>query len=106
MEKIREIKSGSGKIIAVDFGDVRTGLAVSDPARILAFGIGFINPGGIERTADETARILLEQEQPPLWWDFRKTWMEARARGRSDAAGLQSLRNACRRFPWNFTTSG
>ncbi len=61
MEKIKEIKSGSGKILAVDFGDVRTGLAISDPARILASGIGVISPGGIDRTADETARIISEQ---------------------------------------------
>ncbi|MBQ7728485.1 MAG: Holliday junction resolvase RuvX [Clostridia bacterium] len=45
----------TGKILGVDFGDVRTGLAVSDPSRLLASGIGYISPGGIEKTADAIA---------------------------------------------------
>lgn len=58
MERIKETK---GKILAVDFGDVRTGLAISDPSRFLASGIGFISPGGIEKTADEVSKIATEQ---------------------------------------------
>ena len=56
---MERIKNTKGKILAVDFGDVRTGLAVSDPSRFLASGIGYISPGGIEKTADavsETAK--------------------------------------------------
>ena len=56
---MERIKNTNGKILAVDFGDVRTGLAVSDPSRFLASGIGYISPGGIEKTADavsETAK--------------------------------------------------
>lgn len=56
---MERIKNTTGKILAVDFGDVRTGLAVSDPSRFLASGIGYISPGGIEKTADavsETAK--------------------------------------------------
>lgn len=56
---MERIKNTQGKILAVDFGDVRTGLAVSDPSRFLASGIGYISPGGIEKTADavsETAK--------------------------------------------------
>jgi len=49
MKRLTQIK---GKLLGVDFGDVRTGLAVSDPSRLLASGIGFISPGGIEKTAD------------------------------------------------------
>ncbi len=58
MDRIKETK---GKILAVDFGDVRTGLAVSDPLRFLASGIGFISPGGIEKTADAVSEIAKEQ---------------------------------------------
>jgi len=58
MERIKETK---GKILAVDFGDVRTGLAVSDPSRFLASGIGYISPGGIEKTADAVSNIATEQ---------------------------------------------
>lgn len=43
--------SKEGRILSVDFGDARTGLAVSDELRFLASGIGYISPGGIEKTA-------------------------------------------------------
>ena len=55
MNDLTEIKSSIGKIMAVDFGDTRTGLAVSDPSRLLASGIGYLSPGGIEKTADAVA---------------------------------------------------
>lgn len=56
-----KIKKTSGRILSVDFGDTRTGLAISDETRFLASGIGYISPGGIVKTADEVARIAEEQ---------------------------------------------
>ena len=50
-----------GRILGVDYGDVRTGLAVSDATRFLASGIGTISVGGIVKTADRTAEIAREQ---------------------------------------------
>ena len=50
-----------GSLLGVDFGDKRTGLAVCDPSRTIATGIGVISPGGIEKTADEVAKIALER---------------------------------------------
>ncbi len=58
MERIGATK---GKILGVDFGDTRTGLAVSDPSRLLATGIGTVSPGGIEKTADAVAQVAREQ---------------------------------------------
>ena len=58
---LQEIAETKGKILGVDFGDTRTGLAVSDPSRLLASGIGYISPGGIEKTADAVAEIAKEQ---------------------------------------------
>ncbi|MGI6166582.1 MAG: Holliday junction resolvase RuvX [Eubacteriales bacterium] len=55
MENIEEIKKTTGKIMAVDFGDTRTGIAVSDAMRLLASGAGCITPGGIQKTADAIA---------------------------------------------------
>lgn len=49
------LESKAGRILAVDFGDTRTGLAVSDESRFLASGIGYISPGGIEKTAAAVA---------------------------------------------------
>ena len=56
-----QIAQTSGKLLGVDFGDTRTGLAVCDPSRLLASGIGYISPGGIEKTADAVAEIAREQ---------------------------------------------
>ena len=62
MNTLEEIKNTSGKILAVDFGDTRTGLAISDPSRLLASGIGYVSPGGIEKTADAVAQVAAEQK--------------------------------------------
>ena len=55
------LESKEGRIMSVDFGDTRTGLAISDETRFLASGIGYISPGGIERTADAVAEIARER---------------------------------------------
>ena len=49
---IEEIAATKGKILGVDFGDVRTGLAISDPGRLLASAIGTVRPGGIAKTVE------------------------------------------------------
>ncbi len=59
--RLIDLANTTGRILGVDFGDTRTGLAVSDMHRILASGIGYISPGGIEKTADKTADIAREQ---------------------------------------------
>lgn len=58
---MERIKNTVGKILSVDFGDVRTGLAISDPSRFLASGIGYISPGGLEKTAEAVATVAKEQ---------------------------------------------
>ena len=55
MKELEDIRQSAGKVMGVDFGDTRTGLAVSDPSRFLASGIGYISPGGIDKTADAVA---------------------------------------------------
>ena len=60
LDSLLIIKQSVGKILSVDFGDVRTGLAVSDPSRLLASGIRYISPGGIEKTADAVAEAARE----------------------------------------------
>ena len=61
MHDLNDIKQTAGKILSVDFGDTRTGLAISDTTRFLASGIGTISVGGIVKTADRTAEIAREQ---------------------------------------------
>ena len=55
MNDLEIIAATKGKILGVDFGDTRTGLAVCDPSRLLASGIGYVSPGGIEKCADAVA---------------------------------------------------
>ena len=52
LDELKDIKAVSGKLLAVDFGDVRTGLAVSDASRLLASGIGCVSVGGLEKTVE------------------------------------------------------
>ncbi len=58
---ILDLKETKGRILGVDFGDTRTGLAVSDTSRFLASGIGYVSPGGIQKTADKVAEVAREQ---------------------------------------------
>ena len=58
---ILDLKETRGRILGVDFGDTRTGLAVSDTSRFLASGIGYVSPGGIQKTADKVAEVAREQ---------------------------------------------
>ena len=58
---IEQIKQTKGRVLGVDFGEARTGLAVSDTARLLASGIGNIAGGGLERTAEAIVSAASEQ---------------------------------------------
>ncbi len=58
---IEQLSHTQGRILGVDFGDVRTGLAVSDAARFLASGMGTISPGGMDKTARAVAEAAHEQ---------------------------------------------
>ncbi len=51
----------TGRILGVDFGDVRTGLAISDETQFIAGGIGTISPGGIEKTANAVAEVAKKE---------------------------------------------
>lgn len=55
------IAKTKGKILGVDLGDTRTGLAVSDPSRLISSGLETISPGGIEKTADAVAEVARTQ---------------------------------------------
>ena len=55
IEQIQALKQTTGRLLGVDFGDVRTGLAVSDAARFLASGLETIKPGSMTKTAEAVA---------------------------------------------------
>ena len=52
------IKQTKGRILGIDFGEARTGLAVSDASRLLASGIGNIKGGGLEKSVTAIAEVV------------------------------------------------
>ena len=54
-EKIKQTK---GRMLGIDFGEARTGLAISDASRLLATGVGNIKGGGLERSAQAIAEVV------------------------------------------------
>ena len=50
-----------GKLLGVDFGDKRTGLAISNDSRTLASGITQISVGGMQKTAAAVAEVARER---------------------------------------------
>ena len=61
LDSLSDIAAKKGKILAVDFGDVRTGLAISDATRLLASGIGYISPGGLEKMVVAVSESALRE---------------------------------------------
>ena len=49
---LADIKNTKGRVLGVDYGEARTGLALSDLSRFLASGIGNIPGGGLEKSAE------------------------------------------------------
>ena len=50
-----------GKLLGVDFGDKRTGLAISNDSRTLASGITQISVGGMQKTAAAVAQVAKDR---------------------------------------------
>ena len=53
-----QIKQTKGRVLGIDFGEARTGLAVSDASRLLASGIGNIKGGGLEKSVAAIAEVV------------------------------------------------
>ncbi len=60
-ETVQELKKTTGRLLGVDLGDVRTGLALSDASRFLASGQKTIAPGGMAKTAVAVAAYAREE---------------------------------------------
>ena len=50
-----------GKLLGVDFGDKRTGLAISNDGQTIASGVTQISVGGMQKTAEAVAEIAVER---------------------------------------------
>ena len=62
LQTVTDLAATEGRILGVDFGDTRTGLALSDPSRLLASGLESLSPGGMEKTAEAVAKVAKERD--------------------------------------------
>lgn len=62
LRTVTDLAATEGRILGVDFGDTRTGLALSDPSRLLASGLETLSPGGMEKTAEAVAKVAKERD--------------------------------------------
>ena len=62
LQTVTDLGATEGRILGVDFGDTRTGLALSDPSRLLASGLETLSPGGMEKTAEAVAKVAKERD--------------------------------------------
>ena len=58
---LEQVKATKGRVLGVDYGEARTGIAVSDTTRFLASGIGNVQGGGLEKTAERVLEAAREQ---------------------------------------------
>ena len=58
---MKQLLQTKGKLLGVDFGDKRTGLAISNDMRTLASGITQISVGGMQKTAAAVAQVAKER---------------------------------------------
>ena len=58
---MQELLHVNGKLLGVDFGDKRTGLAISNDMRTLASGITQISVGGMQKTAAAVAQVAKDR---------------------------------------------
>ena len=58
---MNQLLQTKGKLLGVDFGDKRTGLAISNDMRTLASGITQISVGGMQKTAAAVAQVAKDR---------------------------------------------
>ena len=58
---MNQLLATKGKLLGVDFGDKRTGLAISNDMRTLASGITQISVGGMQKTAAAVAQVAKDR---------------------------------------------
>ena len=80
------------KILAVDYGASRTGLAVCDPTEFLTTPITpqiTLRPG--PRWLPRSAALPRNRRQSSLWWACRSTWTAPRASAREEPQAGQDF---------------
>lgn len=58
---MKQLINLKGKLLGVDFGDKRTGLAISNDGQTIASGVTQISVGGMQKTAEAVASIATER---------------------------------------------
>ena len=58
----------AGRLLGVDYGDVRVGLSISDPDRKIAFPLATYERQGRERDAVYFQALVKAEEDRRRWW--------------------------------------
>lgn len=58
---MQQLLQVNGKLLGVDFGDKRTGLAISNDGQTIASGVTQISVGGMQKTAEAVAELAAER---------------------------------------------
>lgn len=94
------------KIMAVDYGDARTGLAVCDRTEFLASPIGIIEEKSLAKVAEKIVYASREYEVGMIVIGLPKTWTAVRARAPRRAISWPIRCGPLCPFPWSCGTSG
>ena len=88
------------KIMAVDLGKVRTGIAICDESEMLASPVTVIHEHNEERLLEKISQIISKRYTPNCWlWVCHEIWMAVKeGKVHSVAAVLQKnckIRRSC-----------
>ena len=86
------------KIMAVDLGKARTGIAICDESEMLASPVTVIHEHNEERLLEKISQIISEQHPKLLVVGLPEIWMAVKGRAHSAAAVLQKnckIRRSC-----------
>lgn len=86
------------KIMAVDLGKARTGIAICDESEMLASPVAVIHEHNEERLLEKISQIISEQHPKLLVVGRPEIWMAVKGRAHSAAVVLQKnckIRRSC-----------
>jgi putative Holliday junction resolvase len=91
-----------GPVLGLDLGERRIGLAVSDPAGVIAFPIGALDRKSLATDIAALCELIRERGVVAVVAGCRSIWMGARApaRRRRAVSPRGSARHCCRSRSW------
>ena len=93
------------RIMALDIGEVRTGIAISDPGERVASPVAVLPSAEVRSCAKSFKRVLEDWEPSFSYAACPTPWRARKARKPSASAPTPPMFRAVRAFPCSFPTS-